>query len=563
MSDTLARRFGFLLLGLVLVLLYLPVLDSPFVYDDKIEVVGNGTIRDLDQWRAIATYNLSRPLLVFSYAADFARHGLAPRGYHWTNLAIGVGALGAGLLLADAVLRLAGIGRPLARALVVAGLWALHPMATEGLTYITGRSESLCALGSWLSLWAWARALSLPRGPGHRVEAGWWRLLSLLFFLLAVSTKEVGAMVPAVAFGMELLLAPGGTGGLRSHLRAVRWAWYLPYGLLIAFAVWLRLQHAASFLPREVDRALPVQLLTQAEAWLRYLQLWLLPVGQTIFHHLPDAVPGAVRSVVVSGGWLFVVAAGFAWGRRVPAAGFALLAAALFLVPSSSFVPLKENMAEHRAFQTGFWLLLAIAATVPLRRPGRLAAVAAVLALLLGGLTLRRHQVWSSETALWQEAVDRSPQQAEAWYGLGDAHRFAGEFEDARAAYEQAVALDKHLLDAWNNLGIVAASLGDAEGARDAWLSVLRVSPTYCKAHSNLGVLAQGAQDFDDAITEYRSALAYCPDNLRAHLGLCDIYHGPRRDRDKAIFHCQTFVDLAPQADETAAVKEWIFELTF
>ncbi|RME20322.1 MAG: tetratricopeptide repeat protein [Deltaproteobacteria bacterium] len=563
MSDTLARRLGFLALAALLVLLYLPTLDSPFVYDDKIEVVGNGTIRDLQQWRAIATYNLSRPLLVFSYALDFARHGLDPRGYHWTNIAIGVGALGAGFLLAEAVLRLSGVDRPLARGLAVAGLWAVHPMATEGFTYITGRSESLCALGSWLSLWAWARALGLPAGPGHRVEIGWWRLVSLLFFLLAVSTKEVGAMVPAVALTMELMLAPGGSGGLRSRLRAVRWGWYLPYGLLVGLAAWLRLQHADSFLPREVDRALPVQLLTQAEAWLHYLRLWLVPAGQTIFHHLPDASPGSARSLLAAAGWLLVVVGGVAWGRRNPAAGFALLAGALFLVPSSSFVPLKENMAEHRAFQTGYWLLLAVAATLPLRRPRRVVAAAVILGLAWAGLTLRRHRVWSSEIGLWQEAVDRSPDLAEAWYGLGDAFRFAGQFEQARAAYQRAVELDRHLLDAWNNLGIVAASLGDSAAARDAWLTVLRVSPTYCKAHSNLGVLAQGARRYDEAITEYRSALAYCPDNVRAHLGLCDIYHGPRRDRERAIHHCQAFVDLAPQADEAAAVREWIFELTF
>ena len=45
--------------------------------------------------------------------------------------------------------------------------------------------------------------------------------------------------------------------------------------------------------------------------------------------------------------------------RRQPAAGWALVCAALFLLPSSSFVPLKENMAEHRAYQTGMWLALA------------------------------------------------------------------------------------------------------------------------------------------------------------------------------------------------------------
>ena len=192
-------------------------------------------------------------------------------------------------------------------------------------------------------------------------------------------------------------------------------------------------------------------------------------------------------------------------------------------------------MAEHRALQTGLWLALALVASVRGRAARPLAYALVPVLGLLAGLTHLRHRAWTSEVALWEEATARRPEVADAWYGLGDAHRFGGEFTEARAAYQRVVDLDPTNLDGWNNLGITLASLGDLEGARQAWKTALRESPSYCKAHSNLGVLAAGQKDWEEALHEYSTALAYCPDNTRAHLGLCELYQGPLRDREKAI----------------------------
>ena len=60
--------FFWLGLSAAVVFLYSSSLQSPFVYDDKIEVIGNRTIRDLSNWKAIAGYNPSRIFLQFTYA---------------------------------------------------------------------------------------------------------------------------------------------------------------------------------------------------------------------------------------------------------------------------------------------------------------------------------------------------------------------------------------------------------------------------------------------------------------------------------------------------------------
>lgn len=580
MKDTLdIRRLCWLFLAALALLAYRGGLDAPFVYDDKVEVIGNATIRVLDELGAIAGYNPARLLLIGSYAVNYHFAGLDPLPYHLVNLVIHALAVGAALGLAEAVGRLGGHPRPLGAAVLGVGLWAVHPMGAQAVTYITGRSESLCALFCLLSLGLWAEALLLERASGRPDRGG--RALALLAGLGALLSKEVGLALPLALLALELFFpsrgpAAAGLGGLGDRLRAVRWGWVLPLWLLVIGALALRLRLTGTLLPREVERPLLVQLLTQAEVWVRYVVLWLWPAGQTVFHVVPDVEPRSARAAFAVVGWGALLLGGGLLARRVPLAGWALATGALFLLPSSSLAPLKEHMAEHRAYALGLYLALALVWTLsaprreqglPAPAPARAARLGALAgAFLLGflpGLTDARNAVWSSEVALWREATERGPDSSEAWYGLGDALRFAGEFGPASAAYREATELDPSNLDAWNNLGITAAELGDVDGASEAWRALLRRSPTYCKAHNNLGFLALRRREWDLALVELNTTLSYCPDNVLAHWGLGNLYYGPRREPDRAIFHYQRVLDLDPDFEHVEQIRERLLELTW
>lgn len=556
-TDALVRRLGWIAIAVVIFWLYQPVLDAPFVYDDKIEVIGNTTIRFLQEWRAILLYNVSRAMLLLSYAVNYHYSGTDPTGYHLTNIAIHALTVGAGVLMAESIGRLARLSRPLLAALVAGALWAIHPMGTEAVSYITGRSESLCALWCFTALLCQANAL-LARRDGRHAASTSWRIGVIAAFIAAAVSKEVGAVIPAAVLAMEWLLG----GRNERGQRRIEWRWMAPFVVIIAVAVLARYESTGQLLPREVDRPLHIQLTTQAWVWLRYLGLWLAPVGQTLYHHVPDLSPTDPRGLI---GWLGVGGLGIGgvvWGRRCPAAGFALLCGALYLLPSSSVVPLKESMAEHRAYQTGLWLLLAVTWSIPAGTQKAAAAVAGVLALPLILATQVRNDVWGSEEALWREAVGHHPEVAEAWYGLGDAQRFSRSYEQAAGSFERAVALDPAYLDAWNNLGIVRAELGD-DRSEDAWRSALRVSPSYCKAHNNLGSLAYREQRWDGAISEFRSTLAHCPDSVVAHYTLGNIYAGPRFNRERAIVHFEAVLTLDPTFRFASEARQKLLELTW
>ena len=297
------------------------------------------------------------------------------------------------------------------------------------------------------------------------------------------------------------------------------------------------------------------------EAWLRYIALWIIPYPQTIFHHIPDLNPFSVKGIGVLIGWLSVIGVGYKQAKKDPLRLFALGAAIFILLPSSSFAALKENMAEHRSHQFGLFFLLYLCTFLPERWLSwkRLSP----LALLLSLLSFQRNQVWMTEVSLWQEATIRSPESAPAWYGLGDSHRFAKQFEPALAAYSTCTRLDPKYYDCWNNFGITYAEMGNGSKATEIWLRVLQLNPSYCKAHTNLGFLAYQQQNWEDAIVAFRSALVQCPENVIAHYGLGLIYYRPRFDKEKAIFHLDQLLKINPNFDYASDAREKLLELTW
>ncbi len=548
-----ARWLGFGLLALLVGLAWANGLDGAFTYDDKVEVVGNRTIRTLEQWNAVLGYNASRPLVILSWALDWRLWGLEPMGYHAVNVLIH--ALNAGLvfLLGEELGRRMNLTRPMAPALAAAALWALHPMTTEAVTYITGRSESLCATLYLAAVLCWLR--------WRRGADAFQLLLALLAFLLAAATKEVAATIPATLLAIELLLPSEGPSERR------RWLGLAPFWALLAAGAVARKLLYGVFTTDLQLRTLDVQIATQAEVLLRYLQLWLLPVGQSVFHDHPPAAglldPRALFSAaVLVAGLAFTL-----WQRRerpwlaLGAAWFLLL-----LAPSSSIVPLKETMAEHRAYLAGWGLcfMVVVSLTPALAARRRMAIAAAALAcLVLGAGTHLRNRAWQSEVTLWQDAVEGNPESAEAWYGYADAQRFSGSFDGAILGYQRAVELDDLFLDAWNNLGIALAEQGRIEEARRTWLSTLERHPTYCRAHNNLGWLYYRQRKWEDATAEFRTTLVYCPQNTQAHFALGNIYYGPRRDPQRALHHYHAVLEIDPAFAERPLIEERERQLTF
>ncbi|MBI5906258.1 MAG: tetratricopeptide repeat protein [Deltaproteobacteria bacterium] len=431
-----------LLLPGAVALVYANAFRGGFQFDDYNVIVGNPAVHSWGAFLADLPHGI-RPLLKLTYTLNWTSGG-GIFGFHLLNAALH--AANAVLLFRVARLLSAPAVSGFA-ALFAALLFAVHPVQTEAVTYISGRSVSLMSFFYLGSVLAWLRGRE--RGSVFLLRGA-----SPLLFLLAMLSKEVALTLP---FALLLLETARGTAW-RDALRAqsVHWGLLLLLaGLLLAHPGYGRLLESCFDI-----RGVPANLMTQIHGIAYLLSRLVSPHALNIDPDLPvfERVTPFVAGEAVFLGVLF--SAGIAGLGRRSAAGFGILWFFLHLVPTNSFVPRLDVANERQLYLASWGLFLALGAGADRirERAGLLpvAAVAASLAIALGILTISRNGVYRSEIALWEDTAGKSPGKARAHNNLGYAYELAGRFGDAEASYLRAMSIDPGYVRARENLARLA-----------------------------------------------------------------------------------------------------------
>jgi hypothetical protein len=466
-----------LLAGLV----YANALRNPFVYDDYHTVVENPSIQDMRNWRALLLHDVTRPVIGVSYAIDRAIWGPAPFGYHLTSV----------LLHMLNVVLLFQLARRLSDDRVVAmsaaALFAVHPMMTEAVGYISGRSEVLCTtwfLGALLCGRRWVR------GGGSR-----WGVATVGLWIVALATKETAAMFPFVFAAYDWL---AGDEGRRRRLLRVHapLAAVAVIGGLARVTVLARIEY-----PGQV-RIHWSYLLLNLDVVRQYFGLMLNPAHQTIFHSVRNldrlSDPRTALAVAVVG-----AAIAIAWRARRAGwvASFGIAWFLLALIPSAALIMLDqgEPMPEHRVYLASCGLFFSAGAAIAwlgarLDRAdawlARGAAAAFVLVIAaFGAETIKRNIVWSDPIALWGESVELAPEHYRPRLLLGEALVDAGRRDEALAQFQTAARLRPGDPTAYVKLGRFMAEAGRTGDARQYLQKAIDLDPRSASARQMLTAL--------------------------------------------------------------------------
>lgn len=424
-------------------------LPGPFQFDDYNVIVGYAPVHSVAAWWE--SLPGLRPLLKLTYAVNWTLSP-APFGFHLFNVLV---HLLNGVLLCAWARRALPLAAP--GALLLAALWLLHPVQTEAVTYIAGRSVSLSAtflLGGLLLL---ARA---PRAAA----AG-----AALLTALALLVRETAWIFPVVFLLAEWLR----TGDARAAARRVAPSFAVV--ALAALAVLLEPHHRQMVEHSISLRGLPDQLRLQVLAH-GYLAGQLLRLAPNID---PDLrLPSAWSGPLVLQAFLIAavaIAALVAVVRRRSWQAAGVLWYLLLLLPTNSLMP-RVDAANDRhlyvALAGPLWALLLAGHAACARLPAEWAAraragVSTGLLLLLALATLVRNEDYRSELALWVRTAEQSPQKARVWNNLGMACREAGDRECASAAFARAVALDPADPKPALNLYFLRREMGKARQAAE------------------------------------------------------------------------------------------------
>jgi tetratricopeptide (TPR) repeat protein len=505
-------------IGLAAAAVFAGTLSHEFVHDDLALIPDHPAITH--PWDAAAllgsTYwasgdNLYRPLTLWTFALNHGANralGLAgdqPAGYHVVNVLLH-------LAVACTLYRLLReLDLSTGASTIAALVFAVHPLHTEAVAPVVGRSELLAGGFGLLFLIAHRRGRPLS---------------GALCFLLAIGSKESAAAFLPLALWGDLCWArqPPRRTWTGYALAAAALGGYLALRAAAVPPDPLPVPHLDNPLVRA---PLAARWLTAAAVQLAYLRLQLLPLGLSAdysFDQIPLAVDAGDARV-----WSFLaIAAGagaVAWRlrRAHPFVPFAIGGYTLLFLPTSNLLfPIGTIMGERLAYAPSLatCALAGFALGKARDRWGRFATAGVVLIVVaLGILTVQRNRTWADTDRFVRALVTSAPRSAKAHFLLARHENDAGRFEAAIPSAQRAIEIHPGYAEAWNELGRARATRGDPAGAVAALERAVALSPGWAEAWSHLGRAFADAGAHGRSLAAFETARAVEPASPGHHFG--------------------------------------------
>jgi Flp pilus assembly protein TadD len=443
-------------------------------------------------WDGPAPY--ARPLVIAVLSLVHAVASLDPAAYHLVLVALHL----ANALLAYSILLV--LSAAPAAAFFTAAIFALHPLQTAAVSWVSGIADPLCAL---FVLLAFRLQLAASQRPARGLLL---RLGAVLSFALALGAKETALVFPALLAAAYFLFP---AVALRRYSRPLRKdvVALLPFILLVAADFGYRsLVLGASALGGGFGQIpLAVRLWTAPRLVVSYLTLPLRFRAFTICDDYalstgPDAMSLAAACAIAA----LLAGVALCW-RRWPQLSFAVLWLLATLLPGLNLVPILHYRADRFFYLPLIgWSLAAVTLVRGLldltsktasTRFRRVAAGAGLAVLvLLGFLTVRRNALFANDRTLFEATVRVSPLCREAHTALGDAYLRAGRNGDAVAQYHLALAAQPGrasyvvLPKVFINLGMAQLLRHDYAAAEEAFRQAHQLQPHLLHPLFGLGI---------------------------------------------------------------------------
>jgi tetratricopeptide (TPR) repeat protein len=529
-----------LVLGLSLVVvtlaLYNPVVHNGFVnFDDDRYVTGNSHVRAGLNWRTVSWAFTSfdqanwHPLTWLSHALDCQNFRLNPAGHHYTSVLLHAANALLLFLILEWFTGYAG------RSLMVAALFAVHPLNVESVAWVAERKNVLCMFFFLLAIAAYGWYVRRPGISRY--------LLVMVLFAMGLMSKPVVITLP-----FALLL--------------------LDYWPLRRMSFSARVEsNLRSDNESHDDASMPLSANVQPllKLCLEKIPLVALSVGSAIVTMIAQRVGGAVltsaahapglrlENVIVCYAlyikkaiWPSHLAALYPYPRALPA--WQVAASALFLLAVTCTV-LKYR--EHRYLVVGwFWYLGTMVPMIGLVQVGNQAMAdryaylpliglfimivwaaaewsstrqisakypaVAEIAILLVFSAITRVQIgfWHDDFSLWSRALAVTQNNYVAENNFAHALIEQGHYDDAIVHFRAASAIEPEDPVSQLNLGIYAQEHGDLRQAQARYESVLQLATDTqlrATAYANLGTVYFALRDYSRAQYNFDVAMKLKP----------------------------------------------------
>jgi tetratricopeptide (TPR) repeat protein len=502
------KRWAILLIALAICASYAPVVRNGFVWDDHALVLRDPLIRS---WRLIpegfqhflfvdaTPSDFYRPIQRLTYTLEYCAFAFRPSIFHLTSVLCHLAAAIAFLFFADELLRLFGTSEKKRKVTTFFAtlLWAIHPIQSGAVVYISGRADPLAAAFGFAGLYCGLRSLR-----ENKRKACLLIIAATVAFLLAALSKEIGLIFPLLWL---VVLA------LQRNWLAMRVAIAVA---IFASVVYLSLRFPAEHIPPPPTRtSVPVLVrpLLVARAAAEYAGLLILPLNLHMDRDVETHPSGFAEVSVTHASWrelqtllgILLIAGALYWtvrARQQPAVLVCFLLAAISYLPVSGIFTLNATVAEHWIYLPSAFLFLAVCLTIHAavedwRRQGWMilsrvtVSAAALWITFLAGRTFIHTFDWKDQQAFLVSAIAQGGDSSRMLTNLGTLELAEGKLDAAKSHLESALQKDRDQPFALLNRAAVAIKQGDFKLAHEMLTRALESPLTAAKAHELLAVL--------------------------------------------------------------------------
>lgn len=514
-----------------------------FVFDDTVQIVDAPLLQTPANFLKIFAHaynptsgqpgDLYRPLATLSFGVNYWLSGLHPDSFHAVNRALHVLTC---LGIFWAIKRLTGPPVALCTAL----LFAVHPIQTEAITYITGRADALAMFFFIIAWLLFIRAREMSSSSRQPLA------YSVAFYFFALLSKESSITWLGVVFLTELVYFS--KSDFRTFLSNIRkyfsrvYAGYLATTLLyllIRFSVLHGISGInVSFLdnPLAHHRVL-VRVLTGLKVLFESIGLlcWPLTLSADYSYHQVALVAqwnNLAGMTILGLVALFLLTVAWTYGR-FPNVFFGLtFFLTTYSVVSNLVIPIGTIRADRLLYMPALGILFIVAAALVQAQnrvkgsPTRIVFSGGftLLLMLLAARTIWRNEDWRDGLTLWTATTQTSPRSAKAHTNLGNEYFKKKEYERALQEFRNAESIYSNDEELLNDMGSTLLKLGKTDEAISYFREALTVNPLHLLIRFNLaqalqaqGMVSEASHEFETIDAQFDDLIQKDPANPEHH----------------------------------------------
>ena len=453
------KKLLVLLLALLIFSVYANAIQGAFVWDDQTLVVRNESITSFKNIPYIFTNefvekagyggNIYRPLQEFSYMVDYFLWRFESVGFHITSISLHVACVVALFYL---ILRISGSN---IIAFITAGFFGVHPINTEAISYISGRSDPLFFLFLVLAFLFYIKSQGKKKIKGTA-----YYLVALFSYALSLLSRETAVVFPFLLIAYEVLIIKNGK---------INWRKILPFFALVGFYVVLRLnfielnRNALGFIP------INITIFTGVKIIFEYIKMLVFPFNLHMCRTMPisNGIDGPVIFAAIIVIPLLVLC--FRLKDRRRDMFFWSMWFIIFLLPHLNVLRLNTPYAEHWIYggSVGIYAIFACVLKDMMQKEKRRNAsyvCLAVAILYFSSLTIKRNFDWKDEPSIYSNTL-RYTLSPKVLSNLGVYYELNKQYDESIKVYKKALEISPNETWYHNNISIVYFKNGDRKNA--------------------------------------------------------------------------------------------------